>query len=65
MFTDSVFGLTFVDPIFGYYKKADMEYVLGYPKSEESWYRMLFEWIETWWMKRTLRKFEENDLLIE
>jgi hypothetical protein len=46
-------------------KKAEMEYVLGYPKSGESWYQMLFEWIETWWMKRALRKFEENDLLID
>ena len=42
-----------------------MEYVLNYPKSNESWYRVLIESIESWWMKRRLKNFEENDLLID
>jgi hypothetical protein len=42
-----------------------MEYVLEYPKSNLPWYRLLIESIETWWVKRRVRNFVENDLLID
>jgi hypothetical protein len=48
-----------------FYKKGVMEYVLEYPKSSLPWYRVLMESIDVWWMKRQLRNFVENDLLID
>jgi hypothetical protein len=42
-----------------------MEYILEYPKSNESWFRMLVESIRIWWMKKQVKDFEENVILID
>jgi hypothetical protein len=42
-----------------------MELVVAYPKSNESWYRMLIESVRIWWMSKQVKKFRENDLLID
>jgi hypothetical protein len=42
-----------------------MEYVLEYPESNEKWYRMLIESVRIWWMKKQVKNFIENDLLID
>jgi hypothetical protein len=41
-----------------------MEYVLEYPRSNLSWFRLFTEPIRIWWMKNEIRNFRENDLLI-
>jgi len=42
-----------------------MEFVSDYPTLRESWYRVLVESVKTWWMKRRIKKFVENELLID
>jgi hypothetical protein len=42
-----------------------MEYILEYPKSNERWYGILIESIRIWWMKKQVKNFKENDLLID
>ena len=42
-----------------------MEYILEYPKSNEGWFRMLIESIRIWWMKKQVKDFEENAILID
>jgi|GEM_PF-6534427 hypothetical protein len=42
-----------------------MEYILEYPKSNERWFRMLVESIRIWWMKKQVKDFEENVILID
>jgi hypothetical protein len=42
-----------------------MEFVSDYPKLSESWHRILIESVKIWWMKRRIKQFVENDLLID
>lgn len=65
MFTDSAFCLTNDEPIFDYDKKASMEYALEYPKSNVNWLRLFIESVKIWWMRREIKNFRENDLLID
>ena len=41
-----------------------MEYILKYPELNVSWYQVLIESIERWWMQKAIKNFEENDFLI-
>jgi hypothetical protein len=41
-----------------------MEYVFGYPKSNESWIRLVIDSFRLWRMKKRVKKFEENFNLI-
>jgi hypothetical protein len=42
-----------------------MEYVFEYPKSNESWVRLIIDSVKQWWMKKQVKKFEENYFLID
>jgi hypothetical protein len=42
-----------------------MEFVSDYPKLSESWYRVLAESVRIWWIRRRIKKFVENELLID
>ncbi len=65
MFTDLAFRLTKDDPIFDLDKKTTMEYILQYPNSNVNWLHTLVEAIKIWWMRKEIRNFKENDLLID
>jgi hypothetical protein len=65
MFTDLAFRLTKDELIFGLDKIMTMEYILQYPKPNVNWLHMLVEAIKIWWMRKEIRNFKENDLLID
>jgi hypothetical protein len=42
-----------------------MEYVFEYPRSNEKWIRLFIDSVKGWWMKKRVKKFEENYFLID